>query len=137
MADQIITVEAMHFDRMHAELRAAIPALVQDGTVRYSLNRMKDGTYFIRLAEDIDQRQVAAVIAAHDPTPDATPTPPDATPTPPDFGDDAPDDYRARAADAVVSLRAYLRASSPTGAQTVAALKVLIRLVLFLARRSL
>ena len=130
MADQIITVEAMHFDRMHAELRAAIPALVQDGRVRYSLNRMKDGTYFIRLAEDIDQRQVAAVIAAHDPTPDATPTPPD-------FGDDAPNDYPARAADAVTSLRAYLVAASPTGAQTVGALKILIRLVLFLARRAL
>lgn len=63
-----------------------------------------------------------------------TPPPP---PIPPDYGGDAPDDYPSRAADAVTRLRAYLGASSPTGAQTVAALKVLIRLVLYLARRSL
>lgn len=69
-----------------------------------------------------------AIVEAH------TPPPP---PIPPNYGDDAPDDYPSRAADAVTSLRAYLGASSPTGAQTVGALKVLIRLVLFLARRAL
>ena len=71
--------------------------------------------------------EAAAIVAAHVPPPG---------PTKPDYGDDAPGDYPSRAADAVTSLRAYLGASSPTVAQTVAALKAVIRLVLYLARRS-
>lgn len=69
-----------------------------------------------------------AVVDAHQP-PDA--------PTPPDYGNDAPADFDRQAAAAVANLRAYLALTSPTGAQTIAALKLVIRVVLFLARRAL
>lgn len=57
-------------------------------------------------------------------------------PDEPDYGSDV-EDLEAKAADAVQALRAYLALSSPTGAQAVAALKLTIRVVLYLVRRSL
>lgn len=57
-------------------------------------------------------------------------------PDEPDYGEDA-EDLEAKAADAVQALRSYLALGSPTGAQTVAALKLTIRVVLYLVRRSL
>lgn len=57
----------------------------------------------------------------------------------PDFGADADDDptFRTKAQQAVNDLRTYLGLASPSAAQSAAALKLLIRVVLFLLRRSL
>lgn len=66
----------------------------------------------------------ATVVAAHVP------------PAPIDFGSDASSDRQA-VVDAVASLRQYLGAASPNQAQTIAALKLLIRVVLFVLKRSL
>jgi hypothetical protein len=72
----------------------------------------------------------AAIIAAHVPPPE---------PQRPDFGPDVPTDgaYLAQASAAVGLLRDYLAAPTPTAAQTVAALKVAIRALLWLLRRQL
>lgn len=72
----------------------------------------------------------AAVVAAHVPPP---------PPAPPDFGADVPQDgaYRSQAAAAVAALRDYLAQPAPTAPQTVAALKLTIRAVLWLLRRQL
>lgn len=92
-----------------------------------------DGEYVVHTYDESGQivplpPEAAAIVAAHVPPP---------APTKPDYGADAPPDYAAKLASAVTNLRAYLGASSPTVAQTVAALKAVIRLVLYLARRSL
>jgi hypothetical protein len=66
----------------------------------------------------------AAVLAAHTPPP---------IPAAPDFGNDAaPTD---QVADAVTQLRAYLGVANPTAAQSAAALKLVIRGLLFILRR--
>jgi hypothetical protein len=72
----------------------------------------------------------AAIIAAHVPPPE---------PQRPDFGADVPTDgaYLAQASAAVGLLRDYLALQAPTGPQTVAALKVAIRALLWLLRRQL
>lgn len=70
-----------------------------------------------------------AVIRAH------VPPPPFVAPQ---FDDDDDADARGnQLAQAVASLRQYRAADAPTQAQTVAALKLTIRLVLLLARRAL
>lgn len=69
--------------------------------------------------------EAAAVIAAH-----VAPEPP----APIDFGQDTqPAD---RLAEAVTSLRAYLGKNPPSGAETVAQVKLLTRVVLFNLRRG-
>jgi hypothetical protein len=85
------------------------------------------------LTNDVGGQQIdlpaaaAPVIAAHVPTP----------PLVIDYGTDAPADYAATQLQiAVTNLRQYLQAASPTQAATVAALKLTIRVVLFLARRQ-
>jgi hypothetical protein len=66
--------------------------------------------------------EAAAVLAAHVPPPA------------PDYGDDdAPQDQLA---EAVAKLRAYLGLPAPTAAQTMGALKLLIRVVLFVVKRQ-
>lgn len=55
-------------------------------------------------------------------------------PTPPDFGND--DSQQDQLIDAVTTLRAYLALPTPTNNQTVGAFKLLIRVVLFLVRRT-
>lgn len=79
---------------------------------------------------------VAAAIAAGQVLP-ADPPPP--RPFVPDFGGEADDDatFRGKSQAAVNDLRAYLALSSPTATQSAAALKLLIRVVLFLVRRAL
>lgn len=65
-----------------------------------------------------------------------TPTPADPPPTPPppvDYGTD--DTARDQLPDAVTTLRTYLGLASPTAAQSGAALKIVIRVVLFMLRR--
>lgn len=92
-----------------------------------------DGEYVVHTYDESGQivalpKEAAAVVAAHVPPP---------APVAPDYGDEAPTDFERQAAAVVASLREYLALSSPTGAQTVAALKVLIRVVLALLRRTL
>lgn len=53
----------------------------------------------------------------------------------PDYGSDIPD--RSALLNGVAQLRAYLQVASPTGAQTVGAVKLLIRVTLFTLRRLL
>ena len=62
---------------------------------------------------------------------------PEATlPPAPDFGTDLPANYADQVADTVTQLRTYLGVASPTLAQSVGALKLLIRLIFFLVRRG-
>ena len=61
--------------------------------------------------------------------------PPPPVPPAPDYGPDAPDDYAWGLPSAVTLLRAYLALDTPTAAQSTAALKIVIRCVLYLARR--
>lgn len=67
----------------------------------------------------------AAVVAAH-----TAPSPP----AEPNFGADLPADMPAQIADGVTQLRAYLALSTPTAAQSTAALKLVIRALFLLLR---
>lgn len=70
-----------------------------------------------------------AVVDAHVPPPELVP---------PDYGDDDDADRTGnQLAQAVSNLRQFVATPSPTQAQVVTALKLTIRLVLLLARRSL
>lgn len=82
----------------------------------------------LHVPDNINEVQVAGVIQAHDGTPDPGITEPD-------FGNDPVTHTGTQLADAVTNLRAYLGLASPTNAQTIAAFKLLIRVVLFLVRR--
>lgn len=53
-----------------------------------------------------------------------------------DYGDDVPNDQERKMAEGVRSLRTYLQVASPNGAQTAAALKILIRIILFMLKRQ-
>lgn len=66
-----------------------------------------------------------AVVDAHVPPP---------IPPVPDFGADLPQDYQQQLANAVQNLRQYLGLASPTLAQSVTAIKLLIRVAFFLLR---
>jgi hypothetical protein len=66
-----------------------------------------------------------AVLDAHVPPP---------IPPVPDYGADLPSDYIQQIANAVQMLRQYLALASPTLAQSITAVKLLIRLVFFLLR---
>lgn len=84
---------------------------------------------FITVPDETDESAVAAVVQAH------TNPPP---PPPVDYGNDVEDTTnRVQFQAAIDNLRAYRALSSPTAAQTVAALKLLIGLVLAMARRML
>lgn len=73
----------------------------------------------------VDGKGVITVVA---------PPPPPPPPPIPDYGDDATPD-QAQLVAAVVALRQYLQQASPTAPQSAAALKMLIRVVLFVAKR--
>lgn len=97
---------------LHDELETAglpVVGVSSDGRVDYS-----------RDLTPAEQQTAAAVIAAHDPT---KRTRDEAT---------ALDQAKTAAA----NLQLYLDLTSPTGAQTVAALKLLIRVVLWLLRNE-
>lgn len=93
-------------------LEAGLPlvSLNSDGRVDYS-----------RALTPAEQTTAQAIIAAHDPTKRER------------------DERTARdgARTALTTLRTYLDTTSPTGAQTVAALKACIRVVLWLVRDEL
>lgn len=73
-----------------------------------------------------DSPEVAAVVAAHVPV---------LKPVAPDFGTDEPSsDFYAQAAQVVQQFRAYLSLAAPTAAQSTAAIKLLIRLNLYIIR---
>lgn len=108
--------------RLQAELAAAgitVPALGTNGDDLHTYDA--DGAL-------LDLPPAAqAVLNAHVPPPAFVP---------PDYDDDDADGTGTHLAQAVASLRQYRAADTPTQAQTVAALKLTIRLVLLLARRS-
>jgi hypothetical protein len=70
--------------------------------------------------------------AGNTPDPADTPPPPD---RPIDYGTDA--STRDGVVDAVVQLRQFLGLTTPTNAQVIGALKLLIRMVLFLAKSTM
>lgn len=116
------------------EIQAAVPALrpVQRNGVREAVMSLSgDGaTIELWVPDDVDPAPVAAVVAAH-----TNPPPPDTTP--PDFGGDAADltNYPALRT-SVQNLRDYVAVASPTAAQSAGALKLLIRVVLAMLRRT-
>jgi hypothetical protein len=134
---------AINIARLLAELHAIPGTAVAiehpqfpDGTSRSLISAAVDvdgGGVTIDCDDDMDPSALTAistVVAAHDGTPDKIP------PTP-DFGDDVPDNYAFQLAQAVTNLRTYLNTASPTNAATVGALKLTIRVILYIARRQL
>lgn len=90
-----------------------------------------DGTTLVvQVPDEYDEALLDPLLDAHDPTPD-----PVARKV--DLGADVAADQGDRMADAATTLRAYLNLASPTGAQTVAALKLLIRVVLYILKHRL
>jgi hypothetical protein len=92
--------------------------------------KLDTGDVILHVDDSLDQAvldQITAVVNAHDGTPDPIP------PTP-DFGTDVPPDFQFQLANAVQNLRQYLALATPTAAQNAAALKTLIRVVLYLVR---
>ena len=119
----LLNGKRVDLNQLHAELTAAgviVPAL---GTMGDNLH-----TYTAQgLVIDVPPG-AQAVVNAHVPPP----IPPSV-----DYGTDLPTNYRQTLAGAVTQLRAYLALESPTGPQTVGAVKLLVRVVLFLFRQGL
>lgn len=115
----ILNGKRVTLGRLQAELATAgivVPALGTSGDDLHTYNNA---------GEKVELPNGSApVVAAHVA---------DAPPVQPDYGGDAssPDQI----ADGVANLRAYLAVATPTNAQTLAALKLTIRAVLFLLRR--
>jgi hypothetical protein len=116
------------------ELLAAIPAMRPvdgaDGVKHAAATVSGDGTnLWIQAPDSVSPATIDAVVMAH-----TNPAP--VVPAPVDYGTD-PADMTDRPAiiAAVQTLRGYLGLASPTGAQTVGALKLLIRLTLALLKR--
>lgn len=82
-------------------------------------------TYTVQGAITEPPAGAQAVVDAHVPTP---------PPGLPDYGTD--DTPRDQLADTVTQLRQYLAVASPTNAQTIAAFKLLVRVVLYILRRA-
>lgn len=128
---------ASNLSRLHDALLAAIPALRPipmvnppfPGALTAAMQVESTATTIILTVPDnADEAAIAAVVAAHDPTPDVPP------PLPQYGGDDVPLDQIAAG---VTQLRAYLALPSPSAAQSAAALKLVIRALLFVLRRLL
>lgn len=112
--------------KLHDELLAAVPSIRPvNGTPVMAVSG-DDTHVYLTIPDNADNVAVTAVVNAHDPTP-----PP--VPRAIDYGGDQ--STRDQAVDAVVQLRQYLGVASPTLAQSTSALKVLIRMVLFLATK--
>lgn len=73
-------------------------------------------------------KEAEAVIRTHTPPP-----PPEKV----DIGEDVATDQGDRMADAATALTTYLRSATPTGAQSAAALKILIQVVLYILKHRL
>lgn len=70
------------------------------------------------------------MVAAHNPTPD-----PEVEKI--DLGSDVPEDQETKMVQAAQVLRTYLGVATPTATQSAAALKVLIRVVLYVLKHKL
>jgi hypothetical protein len=98
-------------------------------------------------AYGIDENDSIVVVHTYDAVGTIIDLPPEAgpillahiPPTPPakiDTGTDVPPDQYEKLAEAVVTLRNYLQVATPTAAQSAGALKLLIRIVLFVLKRQ-
>lgn len=104
--------------------------LMRDGMVM----RLADGTFLPTDPLNRDYQRYLAWIEEGN-----TPEPADPEPIPPpkiEVGDDVPADQEKRLANAVDNLRTFLANPTPTNAAILAALKVTIRLMLFLLKRQ-
>lgn len=109
--------------QLHAELASAgisVPALGVAGDDLHTYDANGAAVALPPAAE--------AVIRAHIPP---------APFIPPTYGEDAADQQGNQLALAVTALRQYANTDAPTAGQTVSALKLVIRLVLLLARSTL
>lgn len=86
----------------------------------------------VHVPDNTDEQAIAAVVNAHDPTPD--PVPP-----PPDFGADVPADFAYQVAQLVARMRTSLGtpAASMTEQLQIAAIKDLQRGMLYLFKRQI
>jgi hypothetical protein len=129
MPDIVIVKPAVNPRKLHAEIQAAVPNAITD-EYNYSISKWEDGNYRIRARDFINAATLQAVCDAHDPTLEAV----DIPPPPPNYGNE--ETPRAQLAEAVTTLRTYLALDTPTAAQSAGALKLLIRIVLFVLKRQ-
>lgn len=115
---------------------AAVPSLapivLENGwkEARFQIGSDDRGGVWLIVPDDADDAAIAAVLAAHDPTPAPVPALPD-------FGDEIPPDILFQLAPRVQQARAFLANPSPNNAAVVLALKLTIRLVLWLVARQI
>jgi hypothetical protein len=114
-----------------AELLAAFPQLAPttgpDGQPEATFTFSHDGEQIVLdLPDAVDPAAVEALLLAHVPAP-----PPD----PIDYGADAPEPDLEQARQVVGQLRAFLALDAPTAAQVVGALKLTIRVLLWMLRQ--
>lgn len=103
---------------LHPSSRTFVPVTRADGVIAPLEPRSAEG---MALAEWLAAGNV----------PDPIP-PPEPAPPKPDYGTDVPDDYLFQQhVQAITNLRQYLQVATPTAAQSTAALKTLIRVVLY------
>lgn len=119
-----------------SELMSGVPGLqpemLPNGHQSAVFSMTGDGTAIeLLVPDDVQDAAVQAVIDAH-----TNPPPPDRTP--PDFGTDAADlsNYPTLRA-AVGNLRQYVGLANPTAAQSAAALKLVVQVVLAMLRRMI
>ena len=116
--------------RLHTILQT-IPQLIgENGTPLYTIERHPNNKAWLVIPDSIDKQIISNAIVGYDPTPD-----PEVEKL--DLGADIPEDQGTRMAQAAQVLRTYLGVATPTAAQSAAALKVLIRVVLYVLKHRL
>jgi hypothetical protein len=100
--------------------------IIQDGVTIFPA-KPENREYQLYKADDPDGTKILP--------PEAVPVDPDAVIRQANFGTTVPANFQTQVQDGINTLQTYLDTASPTGAQTVQAIKLLIRLNLFLLRR--
>jgi hypothetical protein len=133
MAKTLRFSQVVSLAQLNDELNA-LPELAPVGeglarSARFSL-LFDDSSVTVIVEDDVPEALIAKVVADHVPRP-AGPAP--------DYGNDLQTaaELAAGAAQMVAELRGYVRAAVPTGAQTVAVVRLLCRVVLYLVARQL
>jgi len=129
LLDEVLAVPGVVVDDPNAPVIGGVRSPIS----RVSMLTKPDNSEVTLHADDLLDQSVldalTAVVNAHDGTPNPVPDSPD-------FGTDVPDNFQFQLANAVSNLRQYLTIPTPTAAQSAAALKTTIRVLLYLVRKQ-